>query len=47
MPVTSSVTATLGQVTDCTTGYGTCVLALMRVTQFGTVESAATPLEFA
>lgn len=47
VPVTSSVTATLGQVTDCTTGYGTCVLALMRVTQFGTVESAATPLEFA
>lgn len=47
VPVTSSVTAPLGQVTDCGTDYGTCVLALMRVTQFGTVESAATPLQFA
>jgi hypothetical protein len=44
--VSSSVNAILGQSTDCTTGYGACVLALMRVTQFGTVESAATPLEF-
>lgn len=47
VPVSSSVTATLGQVTDCRTGYGACVLALVRVTQFGTVESAATPLQFA